>query len=75
MIDLALLTAREYEVAALYAQGHCAKEIGRRLERSHKTVETHKSRIRVKMQIRNGVDWMNFCRLFPPAMTSERAAV
>jgi FixJ family two-component response regulator len=50
---LARLTAREREVLAAAAQGLHAKEIGRELGISARTVEVHKTRIMAKLGARN----------------------
>lgn len=50
---LACLTAREREVLAAAAQGLHAKEIGRELGISARTVEVHKTRIMAKLGARN----------------------
>jgi two-component system response regulator FixJ len=50
---LALLTAREREVLDHAAKGLHAKEIGKALGISARTVEVHKTRIMEKLQVRN----------------------
>jgi FixJ family two-component response regulator len=50
---LALLTAREREVLAAAVRGLHAKEIGRELGISARTVEVHKTRIMAKLGARN----------------------
>jgi len=47
-----LLTAREREVLQLLAEGHTSREIGRLLEISARTVDTHRRRIMKKLQLR-----------------------
>ena len=47
------LTAREREILALALAGHTNKEIARRLEVSHRTVETHRARIFLKTDAGN----------------------
>lgn len=47
-----LLTPREREVLQLLAEGHTSREIGRRLEISARTVDTHRRRIMKKLQLR-----------------------
>jgi DNA-binding NarL/FixJ family response regulator len=47
----AALTAREREVAQLYAEGHTTKQIADRLNLSVKTVETHRRHIMEKLNI------------------------
>ena len=48
----ARLTGREEEVLRLISQGFSNKEIGARLDRSVKTIETHKKRALEKLGIR-----------------------
>ncbi len=48
-----LLTAREREVLQLLAEGHTSREIGRLLDISARTVDTHRRRIMKKLQLRN----------------------
>lgn len=50
---LALLTAREREVLEHAAKGLHAKEIGRELGISARTVEVHKTRLMTKLGVRN----------------------
>ena len=47
------LSARQYEVLKLMAEGHTTKEIALRLHISAKTVETHQARIKKRLNIRN----------------------
>jgi DNA-binding NarL/FixJ family response regulator len=49
------LTAREFEVLRLLAQGETVKHIGEKLGLSEKTVANHQSAIREKLGARNGV--------------------
>ncbi len=51
--DFDLLTAREQEVLRLLARGYAYKEVGRRLEISVKTVESHASSVLRKLQLSN----------------------
>ena len=67
MSALDQLTPREYEIALLIAEGHRLKDIAEKLSRSIKTIETHKQRIKVKMEITTSVQWMTFLREFPYA--------
>lgn len=53
---LATLTEREHDVLKLATQGHPNKEIARRLEISHRTVEIHKSKIMHKTGATNLLD-------------------
>ena len=45
------LTARQYEVLKLIAEGYTTKEIARRLDISAKTVETHRAQIMERLKI------------------------
>jgi len=49
------LTAREAAVCDLLTTGEQAKHVGKRLGISHRTVETHKSRIFKKLGVDNMV--------------------
>ena len=51
--NLPKLTARQYEVLKLVAEGHGTKEIALRLHISQKTVETHRSRMMGRLNIRD----------------------
>lgn len=57
---LALLSAREREVLAAAARGLHAKEIGRELGISARTVEVHKTRIMAKLGVRNVAELVRF---------------
>lgn len=57
---LAVLTAREREVLDHAARGLHAKEIGRVLGISPRTVEVHKSRIMSKLGVRNVAELVRF---------------
>lgn len=48
---LSELTARQYEVLKMIAEGHPTKEIARRLDISVKTVETHRAQIMERLHI------------------------
>lgn len=50
------LTPREREVAALVTRGLTAKEIGKALRISHRTVEIHRARLMRKYQAASSVD-------------------
>lgn len=60
-----MLSARELQIAKLFAQGHKGSDIARLLGRSPKTVDSHKCRIKDKMEIYTGVQWMQYLRSFP----------
>lgn len=47
------LTARQYEVLKMIAEGHGTKEIALRLNISPKTVETHRARVMERLNIRD----------------------
>jgi DNA-binding CsgD family transcriptional regulator len=57
---LAVLTAREREILDHAARGLHAKEIGRALGISPRTVEVHKSRIMSKLGVRNVAELVRF---------------
>lgn len=46
-----VLTAREKEVVQLVAEGHCTKDVARKLALSLKTAETHRSNILRKLHV------------------------
>jgi DNA-binding NarL/FixJ family response regulator len=48
---LSELTARQYEVLKMIAEGHATKKIARRLDISVKTVETHRAQIMQRLNI------------------------
>jgi len=51
--QLSRLTEREREIMDLMLAGHTNKAIGLRLSISHRTVESHRSRVMEKMEVRN----------------------
>jgi DNA-binding NarL/FixJ family response regulator len=51
-----VLTPRERQVLQLLAEGHSVREIGSILYISHKTVETHRRRIKGKLNIHNSAE-------------------
>lgn len=59
-----VLSVGELRVAALLAKGHRNNRISALLNRSAKTIATHKARIRTKMGIKTDVEWMEFLRRF-----------
>lgn len=64
----ATLTARERDVMALIIGGHSNKNIARRLQISHRTVEVHRRNILRKMEARSVFDMAKAarcCDLFP----------
>ena len=53
---LALLTTRQREVVTLLAEGLSSKEIGRHLGISPRTVEVHRGKAFMKLEVRTSVD-------------------
>lgn len=66
VFDMAALTPREAQVAAVLAKGHGSKGVARELGISAKTADTHRTRIRAKLAIASGVEWMSFLREIRP---------
>lgn len=60
MPSMAILTQREKEVLALIAQGHANKNIAERLKISIRTVETHRSRLIHKLNIKTAAGLVKF---------------
>jgi DNA-binding NarL/FixJ family response regulator len=58
--DLDRLSPREREVAEAYATGLRNKDVAVKLSMSPKTVYTHKSRIMTKLELMDGLDWVDF---------------
>ncbi len=54
------LSDREQQVLIYLAEGHTNKEIGERLELSVKTIETYRSRIASKLQLRSRADIVRY---------------
>jgi len=50
------LTDREREVLQLTAEGYTSREVGDRLNISHRTVEKHRENIQAKLELRNSVE-------------------
>jgi len=63
---LAKLTPREREVLALVGRGLHAKEIAASLEISPRTVEVHKSRLMVKLDVRNVAELVRYALAAEP---------
>lgn len=51
---LAVLTDRELEVFRLIGQGHSTRQIGERLGRSIKTIESHREHLKQKLALESG---------------------
>jgi DNA-binding NarL/FixJ family response regulator len=49
------LTDREFEIFRLIGSGHDSHAIARQLGISHKTVDTHRSRIKEKLKLTSGM--------------------
>jgi len=58
--DLGSLTDREFEVFHFIGQGMATSEIGRQLNMSGKTVETHRLHIRDKLGLKTGPELMKY---------------
>ncbi|MNP54372.1 Tetrathionate response regulatory protein TtrR [compost metagenome] len=50
------LTPREREISAHIVNGLTCKEIGRKLDISHRTVEVHRARLMKKLQAKNSAE-------------------
>ena len=57
---LASLSAREFEVFRLLAQGHTASECAQRLNLSAKTVSNHQSAIKEKLGVRSVAEIVSY---------------
>lgn len=68
---LGLLTAREREVLAAAGRGLHAKEIGRELGISARTVEVHKTRIMAKLGARNVAELVRFALAGEPPLGGQ----
>lgn len=58
--ELNKLTKREEELLKLFAEGLSNKEISNKLFISHRTVESHKTHIMSKLQLRSNIDLIMF---------------
>ncbi|NCC73258.1 MAG: response regulator transcription factor [Sphingobacteriia bacterium] len=58
--NLSQLSSREIEVLTLYCEGHSNQEIADKLFISIRTVETHKTNIMKKINLRSSVDLVKF---------------
>lgn len=54
------LTPTEFEVLHMIGSGHSSKEIAKLLNRSIKTIETHRFNIRTKLNLKNGADLIRY---------------
>ena len=50
------LTDREFEIFRLIGNGHDSRTIGRQLNVSHKTVDTHRGHIKEKLNLASGIE-------------------
>ena len=57
---IGLLTKREKEVCHLLALGHTNSEVGKKLFISERTVETHRTNIMAKLELRNRAELVRF---------------
>lgn len=66
---IARLTRRERPILALIAQGKTNKEIGDKLDRSHRTIEKHRASIKRKLGVKDTVSlmrlYMRYRAIFP----------
>jgi DNA-binding NarL/FixJ family response regulator len=54
------LTPSEFEVLHLIGSGHSSQEIAKLLNRSIKTIETHRFNIRTKLNLKDGADLIRY---------------
>ena len=54
------LTPSEFEVLHLIGSGHSSQEIAKLLNRSIKTIETHRFNIRAKLNLKDGADLIRY---------------
>jgi two-component system response regulator NreC len=59
-VQVELLTPREQEVCALLAYGHTNAEIARKLCISERTVETHRTNITAKLDLKSRAELVRF---------------
>ena len=60
MKDLTLLTPREVEICRLLALGYTNSEIGKQLHISVRTVESHRSNIMNKLDLKSRAELVRF---------------
>jgi DNA-binding NarL/FixJ family response regulator len=58
------LTSKELEVMRLIGQGLGTREISKKLNRSVKTIETHRCNIKVKLSIKSGTELIRFAAVW-----------
>ena len=54
------LTEREFEILLLLSSGLGTREISEKLNRSVKTIETHRASLKDKLQLKNGAELLRF---------------
>jgi DNA-binding NarL/FixJ family response regulator len=60
LVDQSIITPREREIVILIAKGLTSKDIARKLCRSVKTIETHRSNIMEKLELKNIADIVRY---------------
>jgi DNA-binding NarL/FixJ family response regulator len=58
--EIVELTVREISVLSLLAEGFSNKEIGKQLEISHRTADTHRTNIMKKLKMKNVITLVRF---------------
>ncbi len=58
------LTTSEFEILHLIGTGHSSQEIAKLLNRSVKTIETHRFNIRTKLNLKDGSDLIRYATLW-----------
>jgi two-component system invasion response regulator UvrY len=62
-IAISRLTAREFQVFSMLAEGRSAIEIGEDMNLSHKTIHTHRANIMKKLQLETTASVVQFALL------------
>lgn len=57
---VSLLTTSEFEILQMIANGHDTSEIAKQLNRSVKTIESHRANIRKKLNLNDGTELVHF---------------